>query len=74
MAQERQSDGGSVDLVGVRTTEFDLKRDRAEELYESGRRAAEAFLASWCFDAYKAAFRAGAAPGRRQTVGEVTPG
>ncbi len=63
-----------IPTLGVRTTEFDLTRERAEALYESGRQAAEAFLASWRFDAYKATFRTGAAPGRRQAVGEVTSG
>lgn len=60
-----------IPTLGVRTTEFDLTRERAEALYGSGRKAAEDFLARWDFDAYKAAFRAGAAPGRRQAVDKL---
>jgi len=34
----------AIDALGVGTTEFDLPRERAMELYESGRAAAEEFL------------------------------
>jgi NTE family protein len=55
-----------IPTLGVRTTEFDLSRKRAEELYESGRSAAEKFLSTWDFGAYKTAFRGGdPPPGRR---------
>ena len=36
----------AIDPLGVRTTEFDLSRERALELYASGRAAAEEFLGS----------------------------
>ena len=34
----------AIDTLGVRTTEFDLSKERAVELFESGRTAAEKFL------------------------------
>ena len=34
----------AIDTLGVRTTEFDLSPERAAELHESGRLAAERFL------------------------------
>lgn len=34
----------AIDTLGVRTTEFDLPPERAAELHESGRRAAQRFL------------------------------
>ena len=58
-----------IPTLGVRTTDFDLSRDRALELYHSGYQAAKAFLASFDFDAYIAAFRSGdAAPTRRENL------
>ena len=48
-----------IPTLGVGTTEFDLPRDRAEALYESGRTAAQKFLETWDFHAYIAAFRSG---------------
>jgi NTE family protein len=55
-----------IPTLGVRTTEFDLSPQRADDLYGSGRAAAEEFLASWDFDAYKASFRSGAPPSSRR--------
>jgi NTE family protein len=46
-----------IPTLGVKTTEFDITRDRALALYESGRKAAEEFLETWDFDAYIASFR-----------------
>jgi NTE family protein len=57
-----------VPTLGVRTTEFDLTRDRANELYEAGRTAAEEFLAHWDFEDYKATFRRGKPPSRRELI------
>lgn len=57
-----------IPTLGVRTTEFDLSPEKAEELYESGRKAAEGFLATWTFDKYKAAFRLGPQPTRRDRL------
>jgi NTE family protein len=55
-----------IPTLGVGTTEFDIARERALELYESGRKAATDFLATWDFDAYVAAFRSGGAPQSRR--------
>jgi len=46
-----------IDTFGVKATDFDLSRDTADRLYESGRAAAEAFLNQWDFDAYVEQFR-----------------
>ena len=46
-----------IPTLGVKTTEFDVTRERAMELYDSGRKAAEDFLETWDFDAYVASFR-----------------
>jgi NTE family protein len=55
-----------IRTLGVGTTEFDIARERALELYESGRTAGQEFLAHWDFDAYVAAFRSGAASQSRR--------
>ena len=47
----------AIPTLGVRSTEFDLRRERSEALYRSGRDGAEAFFAQWDFGAYKARFR-----------------
>jgi NTE family protein len=58
-----------IPTLGVRTTEFDLTRDRSLELYDSGSKAAEGFLAAWDSDAYVARYRSGGeAPSRRESV------
>jgi NTE family protein len=58
-----------IPTLGVRTTEFDLARKRAEDLFDSGRTAAEKFLATWDFGAYIAEFRSGKKqPTRRDEV------
>jgi NTE family protein len=57
-----------VPTLGVRTTEFDLSRERAEELYQSGRDAAVKFLQTWNFEDYKAAFREQEPPSRRELI------
>jgi NTE family protein len=48
-----------IKTLGVATTDFDLSRDRALKLYDSGRRAADDFLQEWDFEAYLEAFRRG---------------
>jgi NTE family protein len=59
----------AIPTLGVRTTDFDLTRERSLELYNSGYRAAKAFLRSFDFEAYVAAFRSDdAAPSRRQNL------
>ncbi len=59
----------AIPTLGVRTTDFDLTRERATELYDSGYDAVKAFLSSFDFEQYIAAFRSGAtAPSRRQNL------
>ncbi|HEY1359244.1 MAG TPA: patatin-like phospholipase family protein [Thermoleophilaceae bacterium] len=57
-----------IPTLGVRTTEFDLSRERALELYESGRKAAEDFLARWDTEEYVERYRKGPVPSRRDTL------
>jgi NTE family protein len=57
-----------VPTLGVRTTEFDLSQERTDALYDSGRSAAEGFLADWDFERYKAAFRRQAPPSRGELL------
>jgi NTE family protein len=60
----------TISNLGVKTTEFNLTADRAEALYDEGRRAAEAFLEKWDFGAYVDLFRKGQEqPTRREAVG-----
>jgi NTE family protein len=59
-----------IPTLGVHTTEFDISRERAEELYESGRSAAEKFLETWNFEAYVAEFRSGKTHSRRAEIAE----
>jgi NTE family protein len=64
-----------IPTLGVGTTEFDLSPERALALFDSGRWAAEKFLATWDFDAYIAEFRTGKQHSRREalvgTMGEA---
>ena len=63
-----------IPTLGVGTTEFDLSRERALALYDSGRWAAEKFLKDWDFAAYVAEFRTGKEHSRRQAVAsEMSP-
>ena len=57
-----------IPTKGVTATEFDLSKDRADMLYESGRAAAEAFLSKWDFAAYKRNFRQAAKQNRRDIL------
>jgi NTE family protein len=57
-----------IPTLGVGTTEFELPRERAIALYDSGRWAAEKFLDDWDFDAYVAEFRSGKEHSRRKAV------
>jgi NTE family protein len=59
----------TISNLGVKATQFNLSKDTAEALYKSGQEAAQTFLSTWDFDAYKAAFRSGAEqPTRRDVV------
>lgn len=57
-----------IPTLGVRTTEFDLSRKKSDNLYESGRKAAEEFFQHWDFDKYKAKYRQTKPLKRRQRV------
>jgi NTE family protein len=57
-----------IPTLGVGTTEFDIARERALALYESGRSAAATFLASWDFDAYVTEYRSGKEHSRRADI------
>ena len=48
-----------ISSLGVTSTNFNLPREQAMLLYESGRMAAEAFLKTWNFDGYINEFRTG---------------
>jgi NTE family protein len=58
----------TVPTKGVRTTEFDLTKDRATMLYDSGRAAGVEFFQTWDFERYKREFRQATARNRRDTV------
>ena len=47
----------NIPTLGVRTTDFDISKERKQELYQAGRTAAERFLETWNFEAYKREFR-----------------
>ncbi|MGE3910601.1 MAG: patatin-like phospholipase family protein [Chloroflexota bacterium] len=57
-----------IDTLGIAATSFKITRTQVDDLYQSGRQAAEAFLATWDFDAYKAEFRSGKHHSRRTEV------
>jgi NTE family protein len=57
-----------IPTLGVGTTEFDLSKERAAALFDSGRSAAEDFLDTWDFDAYIAEFRTGKKHSRRDAL------
>jgi NTE family protein len=57
-----------VKTLGVGTTEFDLSEERKLALYNSGRKAAEDFLATWNFDEYVEEYRKGKEHPRRAEV------
>lgn len=46
-----------IPTLGVRTTEFDLSREKSEALYQSGREAAEKFYKKWSFEKYVEDYR-----------------
>ena len=57
-----------IPTLGVGTTEFDLSKERALALFDSGRWAAEKFLDKWDFDAYISEFRSGKEHSRRDSL------
>ncbi len=42
-----------IKTLGVNTTDFDISRERSDELYESGRKAASAFFERWDYAKWK---------------------
>jgi NTE family protein len=58
----------SIPTLGVHTTEFDITPERKQAIYDSGRDAAEKFLASWNFEGYLSEFRSGKQYSRREDV------
>ena len=58
----------TIPTLGIRTTEFDLTRERALDLYQAGREAAARFLEGWNFDGYVAEYRSGKEHSRRSEV------
>ncbi len=48
-----------IPTLGVKTTEFDITPDKTAALYQSGRKAAEEFLATWNFAEYIRKYRSG---------------
>jgi len=48
-----------IDTLGISATDFDITPAQVASLWESGRAAAEDFLKTWDFEAYKAEFRSG---------------
>src|SRR5919204_1798091 len=63
-----------IPTLGVHTTEFDISLERAQALYESGRAAAQDFLARWDFDAYVEEFRQGKTHSRRAELASELAG
>jgi NTE family protein len=49
----------AIPTLGISATDFHLTKAQADVLYESGRHAAERFLASWDFARYVAVYRSG---------------
>jgi NTE family protein len=46
-----------IPTLGVKTTEFDITRQRSEALYQSGRQAGKEFFETWDFDKYVKNYR-----------------
>jgi NTE family protein len=57
-----------IETLGVGVTQFNLPQERKQALYDSGRRAAETFLATWDFQGYVAEFRKGRGHSRRDAI------
>ncbi len=60
-----------IPTLGVGTTDFDIKPERARALYDSGYKAASEFLATWNFDTYIEEFRRGKEHSRRKDLLEA---
>ncbi len=61
----------AIPVEGISGTTFDLTKQEAEKLYQNGRKAAQDFLLTWDFEAYKAAYRSDQPhKGRREQLHE----
>lgn len=47
----------SIPTLGVGTTDFSLKKEKAKELFQSGYNSAERFIEKWNFESYKRSYR-----------------
>ena len=61
-----------IPMLGVRTTEFNISPQKAQELFDSGRTAAEQFLSSWNFEDYKRRF-GGVSASRPESIALTPP-
>jgi len=52
----------AIPTLGIKTTEFNISRERSEALYQSGRQAAEKFFSAWDFQQYVSKYRKGKTP------------
>ena len=46
-----------IPTLGVRVTDFDIKPDKSEELFQSGYKAASAYFQNWSYEAYAQSFQ-----------------
>jgi NTE family protein len=60
----------AIPTLGIASTDFNLSRDQALQLYEAGRTAAEQFLTTWNFAGYVAEFRTDKPHSRRAEVAQ----
>ncbi len=57
-----------IPTLGIKTTEFDITKERSEALYQSGRQAGEKFLAKWDFQEYLEKYRKAQLLGRTERI------
>jgi NTE family protein len=62
-----------IDTLGVKSTDFGLQPETADQLYQNGRTAAESFLSTWDFDAYVEQFRTPINPPGEETPAMIEP-
>jgi NTE family protein len=60
----------AIPTLGVGTVDFEISEPRKLELFESGRKAAEEFLADFNFEGYVAEFRTGKEHSRREALAQ----
>jgi len=56
-----------IPTLGVRTTEFDISKEKSEALYQSGRKAAEEYFETWDFNNYLGKYRRKKTSGGRRS-------